>query len=355
MVILILPKKDGEELFIDHNYNNDLSDDGPPHFFPKKDNKFIYTMVNNLDKKQFIRIALLRKLNRRDIDKALSEMLDKENNLLPEFVERVKLGEQCPEFDGKYGSYYWIDRITTHRGTVTLDGVKHTVGLNDWTYDGIYDDVDVRNGDRFYIDLKHLGKLDQFDVENYFAITDTFTIESKNYRLKSVDRYGEWVELETVAADTTRHIKYSNARMKARIIKPHLAPFDTSWQAITGETLDGKSIRLEEYRGKYLLLNFWGEWCSGCRSEIPAIKNAIKKIPKSKLQVVSFIYSRSLEQSKKLIKDSSITWPQIPLPESLEEQYKISGYPTNILISPNGIEAVRVYQVSDKFFKEFIH
>lgn len=142
--------------------------------------------------------------------------------------------------------------------------------------------------------------------------------------------------------------------MQAHSIKPQFIPFDTSWQTIAGETLDGRPIRLEDYRGKYLLLNFWGEWCSGCRKEIPALKNAIKNIPKSKLQIVSFVYSRSLDQSKKLIKDSSITWPQIPLPESLEEQYKISGYPTNILISPNGTEAVRVNQVSDKFFKEFI-
>lgn len=354
VVIMILPKKNGEELYIDHNYNNDLSDDGPPHLFPKKDNKFIYTMVNNSDKKQFIRIALLRKPIASDEKKSLSMMLDNENNVIPKYVEQIKLSEQYPEFRGKYGSFYWIDRLTTHRGTVTLDGVKHTVGLHDWTYDGIYDDVDVRDGDRFFIDLKHSGKLDAFDPENYFSITDTFTVGSKNYRLKSVDRYGKWVEIETVVSDTTRHYKYTNVKMKVRNIKPQFAPFDTSWRLIAGETLDGKSIRLEDYRGKYVLLNFWGEWCSSCRLEIPALKNAIKNIPKSKLQIVSFVYSRSLEQSQKLIKDSSITWPQIPLSESLEEQYKISGYPTNILISPNGKEAVRVNMVNDKFFKYYI-
>jgi thiol-disulfide isomerase/thioredoxin len=143
--------------------------------------------------------------------------------------------------------------------------------------------------------------------------------------------------------------------MKGRYIKPHFVPFDTSWQLITGETLDGRSLRLVDYRGKYLLLNFWGEWCSGCRTEIPALKRVTKNISKSKLQIVSFVYSNSLEQSKKLIKDSSITWPQIPCPEELGERYNISGYPTNILISPNGREAIRVNMVNDKFFNENIH
>jgi hypothetical protein len=166
VVIMILPKKNGEELYIDHNYNNDLSDDGPPHFFPKSDNKFIYTMVNNTDRKQFIRIALLRKPIGSEEKKSLGMMLDNEYNLTSKYIEFGRLNYQSPEFDGKYGSYYWIDRLTTHRGTVNLDGIKHTVGLHDWTYDGIYDDVDVRDGDRFFIDLKQPGRLDAMDSEN---------------------------------------------------------------------------------------------------------------------------------------------------------------------------------------------
>lgn len=39
-------------------------------------------------------------------------------------------------------------------------------------------------------------------------------------------------------------------------------------------TLDGKTVQLSDYRGKAVLLNFWGTWCEPCRTEMPALQNA---------------------------------------------------------------------------------
>jgi thiol-disulfide isomerase/thioredoxin len=354
VVIMILPKKNGEELYIDHNYNNDLSDDGPPRFFRKKDNTFTYDMVNQDDKNQFIRIAYHRKpINNHGDTTHLKYLVDRAYNMNTELVSRVRLGERCPEFDGKYGSFFWTDRLVTHRGTVNLDGTNYVVGMNDWTYDGIYDDVKVRGGDRFYIDYKHRGKLYGFDPSSYVSIQDTFSIGPNKYRLKAVDKYGQWIELEIVdGAETFYYVREQqthSSRKKSDII------IDSTWQQIQGMTIDSSLICLEDYKGKYLLLNFWGEWCSGCRTEIPVLKNATMKMPKSKFQIVSFLYTPNLEKAKKFIKDSSITWPQIVLQDGLEKKFKVSGYPTNILISPDGRGVMRTMVLDEKFIKDNIH
>jgi thiol-disulfide isomerase/thioredoxin len=353
VVIMILPKQDGEELYVDHNYNNDLSDDGPPHFFPYGDNEFICDMVNNEDKNQFIRLAYIRK-PKEDFYKysKLNEVCDSAYNLTADLTENVRFGEQCPEFNGKYGSFYWVGRLTTHRGTVDLDGTRYDIGLCDWTYNGLYNDALDRFGDRLYIDLKHRGKLDASDPNSYFAIQDTITIESKNYRLKAVDKYGKWVEFETITGDSTIHVKGS--RVAASITELTSLPIDTSWQQISEQTIDGSTVHLRDYRGKYLLLNFWGVWCSGCRNEIPALKKALRNIPPSKLQIVSFLSTTSVELSKKFLQDSSISWPQIHLSEAMEERFKVYAFPTNILILPNGREAIRTMVIGDRFFQKNI-
>ncbi|MEW9034144.1 MAG: redoxin domain-containing protein, partial [Planifilum fimeticola] len=42
-------------------------------------------------------------------------------------------------------------------------------------------------------------------------------------------------------------------------------------------TLDGKTVRLSEFRGKGVLINFWASWCKPCRDEMPAIQRVYER------------------------------------------------------------------------------
>jgi thiol-disulfide isomerase/thioredoxin len=49
---------------------------------------------------------------------------------------------------------------------------------------------------------------------------------------------------------------------------------------VSGETLDGDNVSLEQYAGKVVVLNVWGSWCPPCRKEAPALAAAARDLAK---------------------------------------------------------------------------
>jgi peroxiredoxin len=50
--------------------------------------------------------------------------------------------------------------------------------------------------------------------------------------------------------------------------------------------LDGTTIRLDDYRGKVVLINFWGTWCEPCKDETPALQEAYRKLHDQGLVII---------------------------------------------------------------------
>ena len=139
LVVMILPKPTGELLYIDLNYNNDLTDDGPPRLFLSTENEFQFDMINNDDPQQMIRLVYIRVPTIRHIDHE-ADFIDARGNLTAKLLHNVLQYEDFTDFYGKVGTFYWDDRITVRRGTVSVDGKKYLIGLQDFTYNGLYND-----------------------------------------------------------------------------------------------------------------------------------------------------------------------------------------------------------------------
>jgi peroxiredoxin len=108
----------------------------------------------------------------------------------------------------------------------------------------------------------------------------------------------------------------------------------------TLKSVDGKTVKLADYRGKVVLVDVWATWCPPCRREIPEIIKLQNEVTKEKLDVV--ILGISVDRSKsalpKFIKANKINYP-ILLAESkaMESLGEVEYIPTKFFIDRKGV------------------
>ncbi len=117
----------------------------------------------------------------------------------------------------------------------------------------------------------------------------------------------------------------------------------------TAETIDGQTIKLSDFRGKTVLLDFWATWCSPCVAEMPNIKQALDKFGScGDLVVIGISLDQDPTTVKQFIKRKEIPWPQIckgPAEENpIAKKYNVSGIPATFLIDPQGKVAAKDIQ-----------
>jgi len=107
------------------------------------------------------------------------------------------------------------------------------------------------------------------------------------------------------------------------------------------KSLSGKSIALDDYQNKYVLLDFWGTWCGPCLNETAYLKEAHRKFG-DKIQFIGIAVDDDKQRLINYLKKNNIKWPQIYIPKipysihPLVNKYKVYGYPAYFLISPDG-------------------
>ena len=94
-------------------------------------------------------------------------------------------------------------------------------------------------------------------------------------------------------------------------------------------------ISLESFKGKYVLLEFWGVWCMPCIEELPHLKDLYSKTDRSKFEIIGIAVRSAPDRLKKAIELYDITWPQISSDE-ISKAYEVERYPTTFLIDPEG-------------------
>jgi len=117
-------------------------------------------------------------------------------------------------------------------------------------------------------------------------------------------------------------------------------------------SIDGNSIQLSKYQGKFLLLDFWGSWCAPCLGEFPALKVFSQKYS-AKLSLIGLICKDTKDNARAIIKSKSLNWTQLySETDEFGPLFGITGYPTKILIDPYGTVLKTFIGVNDTVLDE---
>lgn len=107
------------------------------------------------------------------------------------------------------------------------------------------------------------------------------------------------------------------------------------------KTLEGKSVKLSDFRGKPVYLNFWTSWCPACKEELPEIQKFYGK-NKDRVAVltINITYSDKMKDVQDILKQNNAIFPVLldeDSTHSVTDRYGVYGIPASFFIDKNGV------------------
>ena len=291
-------------------------------------------------------------------------------------ITRLKVGEKFNATNkGPLFSHYFLEAYATLHVTGNVD---------EWDYlkitGGIYDHPDMREINRITDSALVFHKEGRALLEQSQKTGDTALqrkgIDLVNNQAAAIFSTAETLEQEFVKKNPDKAYSAALLRHDYDLMMKDINKYEAAFHALspTGQNspvgiwiknyiadfrasevdatapdfslkaLDRQEITLSKFRGKYILLDFWGSWCGPCRISSPLLVELYKSL-KEKEANIEFIGIACDEQKDAdwtaAIERDNLAWIHLndshsEQGKSIQKQYSIIGVPTCVLVSPEG-------------------
>jgi peroxiredoxin len=108
----------------------------------------------------------------------------------------------------------------------------------------------------------------------------------------------------------------------------------------TQNDVNGKPVSLSQFRGKYVLVDFWASWCKPCRLENPNVVRTYNRFKDKNFTVLGVSLDQSKDPWLRAIDMDKLTWTNVSdlqfWNNAVAQLYHVQSIPQNFLIDPNG-------------------
>jgi len=106
----------------------------------------------------------------------------------------------------------------------------------------------------------------------------------------------------------------------------------------TLKSLDGANLRLEEYRGQVVLINFWASWCGPCRQELPVLDRLHQRYADAGFAVLGINVEGEEQPARELLEKVPVTFPVlIDDGQLVSELYDLQAMPSTVVVDRDGV------------------
>ena len=145
-----------------------------------------------------------------------------------------------------------------------------------------------------------------------------------------------FVTLIALAASSAAFAQSESDELKAKMAVKEGEPAP----GFTLKNTEGVDVSLSDFRGQWVLLDCWGTWCKYCMEDMPSMKEAYELYHPLGLEIIGIDSNDKEEIWINTVNRLELPWVNVTNPDRRKEgvcgAYGIQGFPTKVLIDPEG-------------------
>ena len=128
-----------------------------------------------------------------------------------------------------------------------------------------------------------------------------------------------------------------SVRDKLKTLDFHIIDETNSYIDFELNDLNGRSVKLSDYEGKLIMINFWASWCPPCISEMPSMENLYQKMKGKNFEMLAVNIQEKTPVVKNFVDKNKYTYPVLlDTDADAAAAYMVRSIPTTYIIDTKG-------------------